>query len=139
MAKKEENVSTDDAVMQMLLDLTDKDGMEIGLTLNINGTVVAGTLIGPHTYYEGIIMSADHAQDRTLSQVLHKKFTDLKEAYISEKQEEEEKKKQDMVATFIHLKDAVYLSASANPQSFSQSHAWWRGRIDSIDGFSFKL
>ncbi|KMJ57214.1 hypothetical protein AB685_17570 [Bacillus sp. LL01] len=137
MAKKEENVSTDDAVLQMLLDLTDKDGVEIGLTLNMNGTVVAGTLIGPHTYYEGIIMSADHVENSTLSHVLHKKFTDLKEAYISEKQEEEEKKKQDMIATFIHLKDAVYISG--NTQAPFTSHAWWRGRIDSIDGFSFKL
>lgn len=137
MAKKEENVSTDDAVMQMLLDLSDKDGVEIGITLNVNGTVVAGTLIGPHTYYEGLITSADHVQNSTLSQVLHKKFTDLKEAFIREKQEEEEKNKQDMIATFIHLKDAVY--QSSNTQSPPQSHAWWRGRIDSIDGFSFKL
>ncbi|WP_404349346.1 hypothetical protein LG311_02635 [Sutcliffiella horikoshii] len=137
MAKKEENVSTDDAVMQMLLDLTDKDGVEIGITLNISGTVVAGTLVGPHTYYEGIIASADDVENSTLKHVLHKKFTDLKEAYISERQEEEEKKKQDMIATFIHLKDAAYISGTT--QSPIKSHAWWRGRIDSIDGFSFKL
>lgn len=137
MAKKEENVSTDDAVMQMLLDLSDQDGVEIGITLNVNGTVVAGTLIGPHTYYEGLIMSAEGVSNSTLSQVLHKKFTDLKDAFVNEKQAEKEKNKQDMISSFIHLKDAVYLSSNTHP--LPNSHSWWRGKIDSIDGFSFKL
>ncbi|WP_368505066.1 gas vesicle accessory protein GvpU [Alkalihalophilus sp. As8PL] len=136
MGKSEENPSTDDAVMQMLLDLSDQDGIEIGVTLNMNGTVVAGMLISPLTYYEGLIASADSVTNSTLAQVLHKKFSDLKEAFLSEKQEQEKSDKE-MIATFIHLKDAFYLSSESH--SFPKGQAWWRGRIDSIDGFSISL
>ncbi|MEC2074080.1 gas vesicle accessory protein GvpU [Alkalihalophilus marmarensis] len=136
MAKKEENPSTDDAVMQMLLDLSDQDGIEIGITLNMNGTVIAGKLISPQMYYEGLILSAENVTNSTLRQVLHKKFSDLKESFLSERQEQEKSDKE-MVLTFIHLRDASYLPSSSN--SISHSEAWWRGRIDSIDGFSITL
>jgi hypothetical protein len=136
MGNKEENPSTDDAVMQMLLDLSEQDGIEIGVTLNMNGTVVAGMLISPLTYYEGLIASADSVTNSTLAQVLHKKFSDLKESFLSEKQEQEKSDKE-MVSTFIHLKDAFY--QPSKPHSLPQSQAWWRGRIDSIDGFSISL
>ncbi|OLS38198.1 hypothetical protein BTR22_06810 [Alkalihalophilus pseudofirmus] len=136
MAKKEENPSTDDAVIQMLLDLSDEGGIEIGITLNMNGTVVAGKLISPQRYYEGLILSADSVSDTTMAQILHKKFSDLNESFLSERQEQEKDDKE-MISTFIHLKDASYLSKSSD--SLTHTQAWWRGRIDSIDGFSITL
>jgi hypothetical protein len=137
VAKNEENTSTDDAVLEMLLDLSDQDGLEIGITLNINGVIIEGTLVGPKTYYEGIVYSAEQISDVTLSKVLHKKFSDLKEAYVKEKEDSKSKNKKDMIATFIHLKNAKYIVNNQLP--IQQNTIWWRGRIDAIDAFSFQL
>ncbi|CAG9620908.1 gas vesicle accessory protein GvpU [Sutcliffiella rhizosphaerae] len=137
MTKKEDNTATDDAVLQMFLDLTNDDGCEIDLTLNIYGVVVAGTLVGPQAYYEGIVDATKNIQNKTLSQILHKKFSDLQNAYIKEMQELKEKDKNEFVASYIHLKNATYL---VNQNQNSPSNGmWWRGKIDSIDGISFKL
>jgi hypothetical protein len=137
MAGKEENVATDDAVLQMLLTLADEDGFEFGVTLNISGAVVAGTLIGPSTYYEGILNAAKGLEDSTMSHILTKKFNDLKEAYTKEKEDLKAKKDQEMTATFIHLKNAKYIEADGI--TMTKSTAWWRGRISAIDGVSFRL
>jgi hypothetical protein len=137
VAKNEENTSTDDAVLEMLLNLSDQDGLEIGITLNINGVIIEGTLVGPQTYYEGIVHSAEQISDVTLSNVLHKKFSDLKIAYVNEKEELKSKNNKDMIATFIHLKNAKYIVNHDRP--FQQNTTWWRGRIDAIDAFSIQF
>ncbi|TYR79740.1 hypothetical protein FZC66_11355 [Priestia megaterium] len=134
-SNKQEQMATDDAVVLMFLSLVEEDGMEIGVTLNINGLVVSGTLIGARAYYDGIIESYKELNDRTMSKILTKKFSDLKDGYLKQKQEQEDKDNKGNSATFIHLKEAKYLGA--NHQSISNKSTWWRGRISSIDGFSF--
>lgn len=134
--KKDETVATDDAVILMFLSLVDKEGVEVEVTLNMNGVVVSGTLIGAQAYYEGITEASKELQDQTLSKIIAKKFTNLKDAYIKQKQEQEEKEDNENTATFIHLKNARYLGADDQPIT-SKNGTWWRGRISSIDGFSF--
>ena len=139
MAKKEEeNVATDDAVLQMLLTLADEDGFEFGVTLNIKGAVVSGTLIGPTAYYDGVYHSAEEIKDHTMSNILTKKFSDLRDAFKKSKEESKEKKEEDTTATFIHLRNAKYIGADGQPLHHN-STTWWRGRIESIDAFSFQL
>jgi hypothetical protein len=130
--QSKEPIGTDDAIILMFLSLIEGDGIEVDLTLNISGAVVSGTLIGPSAYYEGIIESFKKLEDNTMSKILNKKFNDLKEAYLNQKQEQDDKENS---ATFIHLKKARYLDTYGQP--ITNSTTWWRGRISSIDGFSF--
>ncbi|MBM7585558.1 hypothetical protein JOC86_002100 [Bacillus pakistanensis] len=133
--KKQEQMATDDAVLLMFLSLVEEDGIEIAITLNVDGVVVSGTLIGASAYYEGIKESSKDLQDTTMSKIITKKFTDLMDGYSKQKQEQDTKEDKENSATFIHLKQARYLGTSHSPTTNSSN--WWRGRISSIDGFSF--
>jgi hypothetical protein len=133
--KKEEQVATDDAVLLMFLSLVEEEGIEVAITLNVGGAVVSGTLIGASAYYEGIKESSKDIQDSTMSKIITKKFTDLNEGYLKQKQEQDNKEDKENTATFIHLKQARYLGISGQPTTNSVN--WWRGKISSVDGFSF--
>lgn len=138
MAKKEqEPISTDDAVLLMLLTLVEEDGIEVEVSLTVGGVVISGILIGASTYYEGVTESLKLLQDTTMSKFLSKKFSSLKDAYAKQKQEDSEKDAQTFSPSFIHLKQAVYLPAKA--ESKHMTNTWWRGKISSVDGFSFDL
>ncbi|HWO97564.1 MAG TPA: gas vesicle accessory protein GvpU [Bacillus sp. (in: firmicutes)] len=140
MASKEpEQLATDDAIVLMFLTLVEEDGMEVPITLNVNGAVISGTLVGASTYYEGVTKSAEAMQDSTMSKIISKKLNDLKEAYIKQKQEDkDDKEDEESSPTFIHLKDAAYIVANGQSAS-TNSGTWWRGRISSVDGFSFNF
>lgn len=137
MAKEQAQMSTNDAIILMFLELVEEDGIEVDVTLSVNGTIVSGTLIGATAYYEGITESSKNFHDSTMSKIISKKFNDLKEEYAKQKQEEAEKESKDKSNsfTFIHLKNAKYLNAH-NQDAHSRG-TWWRGSITSVDGFSF--
>jgi hypothetical protein len=137
MAKqKQEEMATDDAVLLMLLSLVEADGLEVDITLNVKGAVVTGTLIGPTAYYEGITEAARALPDETMSKIFTKKFNDLKDEYTQQKQEQQsEKEGSECSATFIHLKNVQHVGESN--QTATKKSNWWRGRISSIDSFSF--
>lgn len=136
--KKPELPATDDAVVLMFLSLVDEEGVEVTVTLNVNGVVVSGSLIGAKDYYEGITEASKELQDLTLSKIIAKKFTDLKEAYSKQRQEEDEEEDKENSPTFIHLKNATYFGKDGQPIT-TNSGTWWRGRISSIDGFSINF
>ncbi|WP_102232255.1 gas vesicle accessory protein GvpU [Metabacillus schmidteae] len=137
MAKEQTQMSTNDAIMLMFLDLVEQDGIEVGVTLSVKGAIISGILIGATAYYEGITEASKNFDDSTMSKIISKKFHDLKEEYAQQKQQEAEKESKDKANpfTFIHLKDAKYLN-SHGELSHSKG-TWWRGKIESIDGFSF--
>lgn len=135
-AQETEQMPTDDAVLLMFLSLVEEDGMEVAVTLNIKGAIISGFLIGASAYYEGITEASKSLLDSTMSKIISKKFNDLKEAYLKQKQDESGSEDQDNSPTFIHLKNAIYFNRS-NQSTPTDTHAWWRGKISSIDGFSF--
>ncbi|APH05711.1 gas vesicle accessory protein GvpU [Bacillus weihaiensis] len=134
--KEQKEMSTDDAIILMLLDLVEKDGIELELTLTIKGATVSGTLISATDYYEGVTDAAKQNQDKTMAKIIAKKFNDLKEEYAKQKSEEAEEESTPL--TFIHLKDA-FISGQQPPTSSTQAGQWWRGRIAAIDSFTVHL
>lgn len=134
MTKEQTQMSTNDAIMLMFLDLVEEDGIEVDVTLSVNGTIVSGTLIGATAYYEGVTEASKSLEDSTMSKIISKKFHDLKEEYAKQKQEEDkESKDKENSFTFIHLKNAKYINANDK----GSNGTWWRGKIASVDGFSF--
>jgi hypothetical protein len=130
---KKEQTPTEDAVLLMFLSLAENDGIEAALTLNIQGAIVTGILIGSKAYYDGITESSLHLKDDTMSKIIAKRFGDLRDEYLKQKQEQGDKKDdEEAAATYIHLKNAKY-----NQPAMTASGSWWRGKISSIDAFSF--
>lgn len=130
---KKEQTPTEDAVLLMFLSLAENDGIEVAITLNIQGAIVTGILIGSKAYYDGITESSLHLKDDTMSKIIAKRFGDLRDEYLKQKQEQGDKKDdEEAAATYIHLKNAKY-----NQPAMTASASWWRGKISSIDSFSF--
>ncbi|QHA91203.1 hypothetical protein [Bacillus sp. N1-1] len=128
--KKSDQVSTEDAIILMFLSLVEDDGIEVPVTLNVSGVIVSGLLIGASTYYEEITEAVKQSADDTLSKIIGKKFTVLKEGYL--KQVEESKEDEETPASFIHLKDITFPGVEVDNRP-----NWWRGRISSVDAISF--
>lgn len=74
MAKEPEQMSTDDAVILMFLQLVEEDGVEVKVSLSVNGAIISGTLIGATAYYEGITEASKKLPDTTMSKIISKKF-----------------------------------------------------------------
>ncbi|MDQ0860814.1 hypothetical protein [Bacillus sp. V2I10] len=130
---KKEQTPTEDAVLLMFLSLAENDGIEVAITLNIQGAIVTGILIGSRAYYDGITESSLHLKDNTMSKIIAKRFGDLRDEYLKQKQEQADKKdNEEDAAAYIHLKNAKYHQPAMNASS-----SWWRGKISSIDSFSF--
>ncbi|USK35059.1 hypothetical protein LIT25_06920 [Bacillus sp. F19] len=130
---KKEQTPTEDAVLLMFLSLAENDGIEVAITLNIQGAIVTGILIGSRAYYDGITESSLHLKDDTMSKIIAKRFGDLRDEYLKQKQEQADKKdNEEAAAAYIHLKNAKYHQPAINA-----SASWWRGKISSIDSFSF--
>ncbi|MCM3594955.1 hypothetical protein M4D55_04020 [Metabacillus idriensis] len=130
---KKEQTPTEDAVLLMFLSLAENDGIEAAITLNIQGVIVTGLLIGSRAYYDGITESSLTLKDDTMSKIIAKRFSDLRDEYLKQKQEQGDKKDDEEAAvTYIHLKNAKYHQPAMNA-----STSWWRGKISSIDSFSF--
>ncbi|MFS0880171.1 gas vesicle accessory protein GvpU [Metabacillus niabensis] len=134
MAKEPEQMSTDDAVILMFLQLVEEDGVEVKVSLSVNGAIISGTLIGATAYYEGITEASKKLPDTTMSKIISKKFNDLKDAYAKQKDEEAKEEAEQFSPTYIHLKDAKYINGA---HEVSHNGTWWRGKIASVDGFSF--
>ncbi|WP_347552978.1 hypothetical protein ABFG93_22275 (plasmid) [Pseudalkalibacillus hwajinpoensis] len=126
--KKNDPAGTDDAIILMFLSLVEEDGIEVPITLNVKGVIVSGILIGANAYYEGISEISKQLKDNTMSKIIGKKFTVLKEAYLKQLEDS----KEENPATFLHLKDITFTGV----EGYSHSN-WWRGRISSIDAISF--
>lgn len=129
---KKEQATTEDAVLLMFLSLAENDGIEMNVTLNVQGTLVSGVLIGSRAYYDGITESAHDLRDDTMSRIIGKRFEDLKDEYVKQKQEQGDKKEDEQEPpAYIHLRNAKY-------QPTQPAHpAWWRGKVSSVDAFSF--
>jgi hypothetical protein len=132
---KKEQTPTEDAVLLMFLSLAENDGIEAAITLNIQGAIVTGILIGSKAYYDGITESSLHLKDDTMSKIIAKRFGDLRDEYLKQKQEQGDKKDdEEAAATYIHLKNAKY---HQHQPAMNSSSSWWRGKISSIDSYSF--
>ena len=100
-----------DRVLQILVSVVNKGGQELGITLNVGGLIVSGILISNKKYWED---SQPGLRDM------------LKES--GEKVDPQDE------LYYIHLKDAMYFNAGEHPVPVGGM--WWRGKINSVDGFS---
>src|SRR6266511_3112387 len=54
-----------DGLLALLVDLANKKAMEIGITLTVKGTTIAGILIGYEKYYDGLMDGIKNAKITT--------------------------------------------------------------------------
>jgi hypothetical protein len=123
-----------DWMLRYLVDLANLRGLQMGITLQLEGMLVSGVLVGGQDYFDGItnnISDALGGNDQT------KAIADLFERMNQAVHAETNPDMPTPPPAYIHLKDAYFFqSADAAPIPSGQG-VWWRGRLTRISGFFF--
>jgi hypothetical protein len=130
----------EDGILQLIVNMANDSDFEMSITLFIKGTIISGKLIGFNSYIREIVgqfrslpTTTDIAKQNanTIASVL--------EGFCEESSEEGESSDEGEelidLPEMIHLKEINILSETGS--SLSIGGAFWRGRIDSVDGFIF--
>jgi len=120
-----------DWFLQRLASFANEHGLEMGITLQVSGLLVSGTLVSGARYFEAIAenFSQGLARHADLARVMKEGVASFAEVYA------------DVGGTtpplpqYLHLKDAQFFSTTGTPVPENQ-RVWWRGRVSEIGGFT---
>ena len=119
-----------DWFLQFLVNLANRNQFEIGITLNVGGLLISGTLVGVKRYFEvfGEDFSASFEAGKSPKDIelFFKKIGD-ECACVSHREKTES-------PSYIHLKNARFFDAQGNSIQGNRG-VWWRGRISEVQGF----
>ncbi|WP_427137212.1 gas vesicle accessory protein GvpU [Psychrobacillus psychrodurans] len=123
-----------DIILNLLNEMASSEfGIEVSITLNVKGSIVTGTLINYEKYLSGTKQFIEDNATGKYRDVFSEVFNKLQENHekflLEEKLNEDEPKK----FNFIHLKNAKYHFGDV---AVPDQGNWWRGKIESIDGFT---
>ncbi len=129
----DQQLSTDgvsvDWFLQNLSNLSNSPGVEFGITLNVSGQTISGTVIGGKKYFKLFAENFSSAWPHENKDTIKKVFEENAEIYELKTDEELLPPTQ-----YIHLMDArVYHQNGSTP---SNEGVLWRGKINSICGYS---
>jgi hypothetical protein len=121
-----------DELFERLVHLTNTTDLEIGVTLHVNGLVITGKLISGATYWS---LSARDLRERSvgsrdLVDAMAQSMENVAAEYRDTLAEESDSHP---MQGFVHLKDARTVTPKGG---IPRAGAFWRGRLDSIDGFT---
>jgi hypothetical protein len=125
-----DNAPKKDWFLQFLVNLANRNQFELGITLNVGGFLIAGTLVGVKQYFAefgaDFAASFDAGKSPEDIRTFFKKIGD-ECACVSHKEQTES-------PSYIHLKDARLFNTQGKPMQESGG-VWWRGRISEVQGF----
>jgi hypothetical protein len=128
--KKELDTHTDYLLTNFVKSINGTDNF-MGITLCIAGLLISGELVSGHKYFENIgdeFSRLPNAENDT-KEVFYKLGN-----LVYPKKEEQTAEEEPITITFIHLRNAHIFLPGSKPIP-TNSGAWWRGKVDSIDGF----
>jgi hypothetical protein len=100
---------------------------EFGMTIQCNGLIISGILIGIRQYYDELLNAAP---DNDFIKSIHS----LKDQLSTEERIKSDDQK-GVLANYFHLKEARFYSDAARP--FPSNGTLWRGKISEVNGFAF--
>ncbi|MED3571953.1 gas vesicle accessory protein GvpU [Cytobacillus praedii] len=135
--EEKELTRVEDGILLSLIFMTDEQfySLEASITLNIRGSIISGTLISRDKYYDLLAKELESSGSETAKRISDHLMDFNKMSKEREEKERKEKEKNSL-PNFIHLKDAKFFSPGIDSSLPKQEGLLWRGRLDSIDGFS---
>lgn len=118
-----------DPVLEVLVQAIDQQGPQAGLdlTLTTSGCLITGTVVGHIVWFR--MQAALLAESKNpISDVMSQIADQLAEEYVPADDDTSNS------PSFIHLVDAVHFVGDT--QLPNDQRAFWRGRLDSIDGWT---
>ncbi|QPA60706.1 gas vesicle accessory protein GvpU [Lysinibacillus sphaericus] len=121
-----ENLMEKDVLLSGLVTIVNEAPLEIGVTLNVGGSLITGLLIGSINYLRGI--SELLSGNGPAADQFAKHFEDIAEEVEKTNAEAED---DNPSPNYIHLKNAKLVNVNGNVIELG----YWRGKLSSIDGF----
>ena len=118
----------DGALADVVVMINATEKSEIGISLNVKGSVVSGVIISGERFFRGLqeeIRNAPGADDR-----LADTWQPAVDAYRADREADIDFDDALKNTVFIHLRDATVINGSVSKVGF------WRGRLESVDGWS---
>ena len=121
-------IDDNDWFLQRLVHIVNSGNISFGITLNVGGFLVSGTLTGGKEYFEGVASDfAGTVSDTEEAEKIRALFAKPGELYSS--------KENQPSPSYVHIKDARFFNTNGNPIPGNRG-VWWRGRLSEVDGFS---
>jgi hypothetical protein len=131
-----ESALAPDNVLAMVVHVANTTGVEMGVTLHVNGQVISGRLISGATYWtesaEKLRASGEGPAD--LLEAMASNMERVADGYEDAYADPEAVIKDPSMTAFLHLRDARTLTPQGPTPT---AGALWRGRLASVDGLSF--
>lgn len=124
-------VTQPDWFLQSLVAMANNSDIELGITLQVSGLLVSGTLVGGKKYFEGFAedFSGVFASEPEVAESIKNSFAKYGEIYKKEEGEEIPPPQ------YIHLKNTRFFNTAGNPIPGNKG-VWWRGRVSEVGGFT---
>lgn len=119
-----------DNFLQSLVNVVNEDEIEFGVTLQVGGTTISGTLISFKKYFATF---ADEFADAWPSEGRENVRKGILSLGASPEVPEDGTEVWKNPAQFVHLKDARVFTANS---SFPTGGTLWRGKLSAVEGFS---
>lgn len=125
---------TSDWLLRYLADQANQSDLQMGITLQVDGMLVSGTLVGGQAYFDAVTKDISTALGgKEDSKALAELFERMNRVLHSGANPDTPKP----TPAYIHLKGARFFQAAdAKPIPGNQG-IWWRGRLSQISGFFF--
>ncbi len=118
-------------MLTLWVGVANADKGSINLTLSVGGSIITGDLIGIAEYLEGIAAEFDDLIGAELGDTYRALAAKERQRVAAADVAEQPS----VAPTFIQLKNAkVYVGGRLLPD---KRGLWWRGRLDSVDGWTF--
>jgi len=128
-------VNENDWFLQSTIENIVSHGVEIGVTLTVNGVIVSGMLIGGKKYFEELskTLKAASREPDDISNTLGDAWKQYTAIY--EKPEGAPEDWKPNPVGYIHLMNARFFAPGQAPIPANQG-VLWRGKLSSVDGFT---
>lgn len=112
-------------------------GLEIGITLTVEGVTITGTLIGGKTYFEELSKLVEDAsgENNEVGKTLGKLWRENTSLYEDAAGQTEEQSVPFLPPAFIHLRAAQIISPDGARLPAGNGYLW-RGRVTAVSGFA---
>jgi hypothetical protein len=129
-----------DWLLVQLTNLANEFQLEFGITLNVGGNLVSGTMISGKTYLKEMadLIEAHTKSKPKDSQAFEQIMIDFFKNWIPyyDNQSENTENAFSRVPRYIHMRNAQTVMGGGTVVP-SKGGILWRGRISAVDGFSF--
>jgi hypothetical protein len=121
-----------DWLLQILISVTNSSGTPCPVTLHVGGLLVSGELVSGLQYFEEFAQQMGSAVKESEREEIEAMFREMGQSFYS--QEKSPDAPPPPNPHFIHLQNVKIFNPEGLPFP-SNDGAFWRGRVEAVDGF----